>query len=156
MMNITPKKLQDHFQMAVGESLEGMAFMEFDASELLNKIPAHFHPSCCAQIHLLDPLDAQLILMGKRRFVKETVESIIGDELTDNEETLMNDTMGEIVNTIGGRFLALITPAGNEFKMGLPKIQLINSINDFPAVSEKSFIYSFKFMENELIAILAL
>ena len=155
-MDFSQDDLTDAFRQAVGESLEGMAFLEYDEADVLENLPDFSEKHHYSDIDFTVPLQAKFILLGKYEFIKETVESINGEEISGDTQILISDTLGEIVNTIGGRFLANITPADEEFEMGLPSFGEVENKDQLPDYSDQSIVISFKFMEDELIAILSL
>lgn len=87
-------------------------------------------------IPIMKPYRGELVLIFNSGYAHALTEAIYGDlDDPDFSSPTVFDAVGEIINTIAGRFLGNLIPADEEFELGLP-----NTGEGDPPKSEKEVV----------------
>lgn len=124
-MDFEKKQIIDALYLALAESFEGMAFLEFDHWEEIDEAKESDDKQYIASVDITAPFGAKLNLVCSEQFILNIIESITGEEAPGDQSTI-SDTFKEILNTFAGRFLVKLLPENAEFDFGIPDAQLIN------------------------------
>lgn len=136
-MNFERNEIIESINIALAESFEGLAFIEFDSWNEVDEIPESVDKHYITSVHINDPFKANLKLICSEKFTKNVIESITGEEVTD-DESMISDTINEILNTFAGRFMVNLLSKNAEFDFGIP---------DFKQYQSNSI----KILENDII-----
>jgi hypothetical protein len=112
-------------QQAVSQSLEEMCFMPvLEEAVLLASLP------------VLEPCPGDIHLQIQERIAREIALSIYACEPDALTEKMVDDAIGELINTVAGQLLALRLPDDHVFTLGLPTVSRESSFAyDVPARS---------------------
>lgn len=119
-MRSVQEKLNTIMIKVVSEVLENMAFMEILLSNEPLK-PQDIPDLTWSSLPVNDPVAGEFKLLMTRSLNLKISEAVYGlpeEELTDG---LLNDTLGEILNTIVGSFFNKVLPDEQTFSLGLPE-----------------------------------
>lgn len=152
-MNQEQAKIVESIVTATADTFEGMAFAEFDQHQELPEIPGFEDTDFITSIELEYPLKGRLDLILSEQFTYEMTESISGEDISEDSASIIPDTMNEILNTLAGRFMALITSKNEEFKMGLPDCARMSEKNDLFDKEKSNVIVEFDFEENKVYCV---
>lgn len=120
-MSVPEQMMIQALDAAVCDTLENMAFVDFDKIETVacpfgpNPDSLHF------EIELMDQQAIRLRLVMARSFAEKIVADMCGDEFEDVNQEMIDDMLAELINTIGGRFSALLLPDNQRFTLSLPR-----------------------------------
>ena len=109
---------------AISKALENMAFEEAELIENGSNIE-RLKKTCAktvwASLPVIYPLSGKFVLIIPRECAKIITSDIYGAFTDDHisDEAIL-DAIGEILNTITGRFLAALIPPDQVFDLGLP------------------------------------
>ena len=104
---------------AVTETMENMAF------EQVEEAPQTSAPTgdlIWASMPVIRPAKAEISLELSNEYAKAVTEALFGFMENGPDENIVRDALAEMLNTIGGRFMAQMTPAKLEFELGLPSV----------------------------------
>ena len=104
----------------VNEVLETMAFMEIMES-FASLTPKDIPNLAWSSLLVNDPVLSEFKLFMSKDLILKIAESVYGlpeEELTDQ---ILDDTLGEMLNTITGRFFTKVLPNEQTFALGLPE-----------------------------------
>ncbi|SHI92739.1 Chemotaxis phosphatase CheX [Desulfatibacillum alkenivorans DSM 16219] len=105
---------------AMSDTFEGMAFMQI--SRLEDESPdTTADDMIWSRVDVKAPAPGFMAIAYTREVGVRIVESLYGmlDEPCSQE--MLQDSLNEIVNTVIGRCMSLLVPAGQTFELGLPK-----------------------------------
>lgn len=113
-------------ETAVSETLENMVFAEAELVE--SGGTPDWDNIRGARIEVLDPIRVSLTLAVSEGLINELADVISGgepglDEAPTLEPGEIEDALAELINTIAGRLMAGLIPAGQKFELGLPEPQ---------------------------------
>ena len=108
--------LQGAMFQAASETLENMAFMEVIPQKERREEIKYF--SC---LDVLAPVSGSLTLVTTPRLAQEITEGLVDPEDGSPSEELIFDALSELINTIGGRLMRILTPEDETFSLSLPK-----------------------------------
>lgn len=114
-MNSESNGLQDALFEATSETLENMAFMEVVPLKERRE-----EAKIYSQMDVQAPAAGTLTLVTTPKLASEIVEGVLGLEDGAPTEEMMFDMVAELINTIGGRFMRILTPENESFSIGLP------------------------------------
>lgn len=106
---------------AIGETLEGMAFMEYENVITPNNINLH-EDDAISEIAIQTPFEAQLFIVLNEELTGNLYESITGEEHDGKSQEELTDPIKEILNTLAGRFMANLVSGDIDFTIGIPEI----------------------------------
>jgi CheY-specific phosphatase CheX len=104
---------------AVTETMENMAF------EQVEEAPDTSAPAgdvIWASMPVIRPSKAEISIELSTDYAKAVTEALFGFMENGPDENIVRDALAEMLNTIGGRFMAQMTPAKQEFELGLPSV----------------------------------
>ena len=120
-MEISRAEIRTALYAAVGETLEGMAFLEL----MLNAEPVERFKDnfewLWSSIALLEPLCGELYIICPKTMAPLIGDSVYGTPDGSVNESQIFDVMGELANTAAGRFMNLAIPEDHPFSLGLPR-----------------------------------
>ncbi len=109
---------------ALVETFENLVFEEVILEEVAqNKLPESANGCLIAKMDLSDPPMGTVILAIRTDLMIRFCEAIFGmveEEMPDLQQ--MEDSLGELLNTICGRMLAMKLPDDQTYNLGLPKL----------------------------------
>jgi len=105
---------------AVTETMENMAFEQVEEATDENVVQSG--NVIWASLPVIRPSAAEISIELSNDYAKAVTEALFGFSENGPDETIVNDALAEMLNTIGGRFMAQLTPAQQEFELGLPKV----------------------------------
>lgn len=121
---------------AVTETMENMAFEQVE--EAIEPIAGQFGEIIWASLPIIRPATAEISIELSSEYAKAVTESLFGFTENGPDESIVRDALAEMLNTIGGRFMAYLTPSQQEFELGLPTVGAGKSqvsLNDVAAVN---------------------
>lgn len=121
---------------AVTETMENMAFEQVE--EAIEATAAPAGNIIWASMPVIRPAKAEISIELSNDYAKAVTEALFGFMENGPDESIVRDALGEMLNTIGGRFMAQLTPAQQEFELGLPSVGAGKSkvsVNDAAAVN---------------------
>ncbi len=107
--------LQDAMFEAASETLENMAFMEVIAQRERREEIKYY-----STLDILSPVSGTLTLVTTPKLAHEITEGLIDPEDGEPSEEMTFDALSELINTIGGRLMRVLTPEDQTFSLGLP------------------------------------
>ncbi len=120
---------------ALSKALENMAFEEIELVD--DQLPKSFESASdhlWAILPILEPVYGEVGVSLSSDCAQMITESIYGasgdDELAENT---IHDALGEILNTVVGRFIHALIPADQRFDFGLPR----TGTGEFPIPIER-------------------
>ena len=105
---------------AISDTFEGMAFVQISRLEddvLLTDSPNQIW----SRVDVKGPSKGFLVVAYTRELGERIVESLYGMLDGPCTEEVLEDSLNEIVNTVIGRCMSLLVPAGQTFELGLPE-----------------------------------
>jgi hypothetical protein len=116
-------RLFDMLSGAVGETFETLTFSEIADWRILESRPLEVENSIGSGIRLRQPVKGLFALFLNRDQCRMFVETVYGPEILQGSEEsgILNDFLGELVNTIAGRFAATNASESGQIHLGLPK-----------------------------------
>ncbi len=149
-MNIERNDLIESLNAALAESFEGLAFIEFDLWAEVQEIPKSADKHYSTSIDITDPFTSKISLVCSKQFILNTIESITGEEASDNESEI-SDTLKELLNTVAGRFMVKLLSESAEFDFGIPDFQTLKdeSFN----TNESDIVLKFDYDEESVFCV---
>jgi len=150
-----PEKPQvaNSLETAVSESLEGLAFIEFDTVEMRPELPKESNEYYISSIEIFTPFKGKIFLICPEQFMENTIEAITGQELEGNDNPIIVDTLNELLNTICGRFMIDLLPAESEFDFGLPIFENISHEHEIFEISKDAVVMAFCYEDNTVYGV---
>jgi CheY-specific phosphatase CheX len=105
---------------AVTETMENMAFEQVEESVEATATPAG--DLIWASMPVIRPSKAEISIELSNDYAKAVTEALFGFMENGPDDNIVRDALAEMLNTIGGRFMAQLTPAKQEFELGLPTV----------------------------------
>ncbi len=112
-------KISEGILNAVNECMEGLAFMQ------VSHISFYW-----AKIEVLQPVKGLLTIAFPKQLMRDIVKAAYGELVSELDENMLKDAVGEIANTVTGILLNTLLPEETPFELGLPQIG--TGIPDFP------------------------
>lgn len=122
------KKMADTLLNALGETLENMAFTEVEAVGLpspdATETSPEGQPGEVLWVSLLvhNPIQGEFRLAMPKTLIQKVAETIYVPAEGSVSDKQLYDTMGEILNTVAGRFMGKFLREEQTFQLGLPEI----------------------------------
>ncbi len=116
----TMDNIQTKLASAISQTMENMTFEEVEIVTDETIDPYLGDDKLWAVLPVVEPYSGELVLEVPMACAKILLEEAYGE--IDAEPSLegMQDLVGEILNTLTGRFLDELTPSGETFQLGLP------------------------------------
>lgn len=113
-------KVRQALADAVMDTLENMAFTEVEPIDCENFVT---RDDDCQWSELLvhGPFQGELRIIMPRSLIRALSETMYGSMNQEKEKEILDDAMGEILNTIAGRFMNEILSKYETFQLGLPE-----------------------------------
>lgn len=113
----------DTLRETVRETFETIAFSEISSWEAVTDNPDSPDAWIGAAIDICQPLHCRFTLLIDREQCREFVETAYDPEISEDPafEIILADYVGELVNTIAGRFAASLAQQDGDIELGLPK-----------------------------------
>ncbi|MBC8203974.1 MAG: chemotaxis protein CheX [FCB group bacterium] len=73
-----------------------------------------------AVIHIISPVEGKMAVILSSEYAKSIAENIIAQNADEITPELVNDMLGEILNTIAGNYMKNLTHSSIKFELGLP------------------------------------
>lgn len=112
------------FYTALSETFEGLIFEEVVLESVTAADLSVYHEECWwVKIELFEPLHCEIMLIVRKDLMVQYTEAIFGmleDEMPSEPQVL--DNLGELMNTVCGRIMALVLPPQTKFRLGLPEL----------------------------------
>lgn len=114
-MSSMDSDLKDVMFEAASETLENMAFMEvIPQRERREEIKFY------SILDVLAPVSGTLTLITTPKLAREITEGLVDPEDGEPSEEMIFDALCELINTISGRLMRILTPEDETFSLGLP------------------------------------
>ena len=149
-MKVEKNQIIEYLNSALAETFEGLAFLEFDQWELIQHIPLSMNVQYISSIEITHPFNSKISLVCGEKVIINTIESITGDEF-NKDESVISDTLKEILNTFCGRFMVNVLPDGIEFDFGIPDFAQFDN-NDFK-INDSDIVIKFDYDEDSVFCI---
>jgi hypothetical protein len=109
-------------QKSVQRAFETLTFNEISDWRILNFNPAKTEERVCSSIYFYKPVCGLLEICLERSQCREFVETISGIEINPQvqEEIILQDFLGEIINSIAGCILTELSEGREDIQLGLP------------------------------------
>ncbi len=120
-MNDSQKELTASLTAAISETMENMTFEEIEVLVDTKKGSSVYQESMWATLPVLRPLAGRIALEIPTSYGKCLTEALAGDSENEVCCEAIGDVLGEIINTIAGRFISRLLPPTEEFELGLPE-----------------------------------
>jgi CheY-specific phosphatase CheX len=107
---------------AVTDTLEGMAFIQAD---LMQESEASFPGLENLQwvaLPIFKPYQGDIVIEFPIELGKQIAEALYGPEDSCAEETVVSDTLAELLNTLAGRFMKELLEPDRDFELGFPTV----------------------------------
>lgn len=113
-------KLISALSEAAMDTLENMAFMEVEPvnGEIFIARDNDYQWS---ELLVHGPFQGELRIIMPRSLIRALSETMYGSIGKENEKEILDDAMGEILNTIAGRFMNKLLSKYETFQLGLPE-----------------------------------
>ncbi|RMH64992.1 MAG: hypothetical protein D6677_03520 [Calditrichaeota bacterium] len=121
-MEYTIDHVGEELTDAVTEAFENMAFTEVESCEDVEEIPGDLD-AFYVTLDTQAPFRSAVTLIVERDVSEELVMDMYGGDIEEVNDEIMTDALGEIGNTIVGRFLANVVDNKEEFSLGFPDCQ---------------------------------
>jgi len=105
---------------AVTETMENMAFEQVE--EAVEPTAAPTGDIIWATMPVICPATAEISIELSKEYARAITEALFGFIENGPDDNIIRDALAEMLNTIGGRFMAQLTPSHQEFELGLPKV----------------------------------
>ncbi len=109
------EKCESFLKSAISETFENLIFTEPEFEEETQPRSGEF-----LYIDMLTPLRARLLGKISSNLSAEIASTVLGIEPEHLSDVILNDAVGEVLNTIAGHFLRSLLPDGDKFDLGLP------------------------------------
>jgi hypothetical protein len=122
-MDDASRRFFDMLSNAVGETFETLTFSEISGWRILASAPPDMEECIGSAIRLRRPIKGLFALFLHRDLCWALIETVYGPEVLNGgeESDFLNDFLGELVNTIAGRFAAVNASEEGQIYLGLPK-----------------------------------
>lgn len=127
---------------AVAETLENMAFMEVVRDECPPSSLSVEVLSARLAIH--EPTAGEVHLTMPHSLLAQVAEAAYALPAEALEEQILRDLLAELLNTIAGRFLTLLLPPEQSYRLGLPELEDA----DAPAPGATDHLWNFRMEDN--------
>ncbi len=113
----------DTLRETVRETFETIAFSEISSWEVVPDVPDSMNAWIGAAIDICQPVHCRYTLLIDREQCREFMETAYDPEISEDPafEGILADYVGELVNTIAGRFAASLAQPGGDIELGLPQ-----------------------------------
>lgn len=117
----TMDNIQTKLAAAISQTMENITFEDVEVVTDETIDPYLGDDKLWAVLPVVEPYAGELVLEVSMACAKILLEEAYGE--IDAEPSLegMQDLVGEILNTLTGRFLDELTPSGQTFQLGLPR-----------------------------------
>jgi hypothetical protein len=102
-------------QKAISETFENLIFSEPEFDETVARENGEY-----LYIDMETPLRARLLGRVSRALSAEIASTVLSIEPEHLSDVILNDAVGEVLNTVAGAFLRDLLPDGEKFNLGLP------------------------------------
>jgi len=106
---------------AVAETMENMAFEQVEEAEP-GTLTISGNDILWASLSVIKPSSAEVGIELSGDYARAATEALFGFSDEGPAENIVHDALAEMLNTIAGRFMAQLTPAQQEFELGLPQV----------------------------------
>lgn len=121
------KEQHQYLVTAVRESFEHLAFMQPVFLTSLDP-PTTVRVFWVCEMLVIRPVGALFCLRIEHGALKKTAASIWGRPEESLDDNLLTDTLAELLNTVGGKYMQLVLPDGRQFQLGLPKVTTTDGV----------------------------
>ena len=105
---------------AVSESIEDMAFMEVLPNKDASGPTGLSGDVIRASLPVQDPVQGEFVICLNKDLLINIAETVYGPMVDELRDQNLFDLLGEILNTVVGRFMSAIVPGDRTFRLGLP------------------------------------
>lgn len=147
-MNIKDERIIESLKLAVAESVEGMAFIEYNSCQLIPVVPELDEKTFLTNIEINLPFNASLFLICREPFILNIIESITGEIISDVDNPKVEDTLKKVLITITVRFIAELLPDNTEFNVGTPNFIILDANTIVNKKNENDLVLEFNYDEN--------
>lgn len=116
----TMDNIQTNLAAAFSKTMENMIFEDVEVVTDETMDPYLGDDKLWAVLPVVEPYAGELVLEVPMACAKILAEEAYGEIEGEASLAGMQDLVGEILNTLAGRFLDKLTPSGEKFQLGLP------------------------------------
>jgi CheY-specific phosphatase CheX len=109
------EKYRGIFKFAIAEVFENLIFTEPEFDDNAEVEQGQF-----IYIDLLDPLEARLYGRVSAALASDIASTVLSIEAEHLSDVILNDAVGEVLNTVAGTFFRNVLADGEKFNLGLP------------------------------------
>ena len=144
----------DSLEQAVSEPLENLVFLEVDNVENLDVLPEIKPQDFVVSLKTLEPFSETVYFVFAEDFANEVVCEMAGVPDGNFADDIMKDALGELTNTMVGRFMAKLVPDDQVFELDLPESARYSSLKNELPQNAKVRILLFKIQGFQMYALL--
>ncbi|HQU72342.1 MAG TPA: chemotaxis protein CheX [Calditrichia bacterium] len=144
--------VDDLFEKALSESLEGLAFIELESHQKRQSLPGLREDDWVTRISIDAPFQAFVTLIFDDTFANDLVENVTM-EMEKITETMIRDALAEVANTVVGRLAYSLLDGESDFSIGLPSCERGSHPGGVLSVSRKPTILEFLMVEGRVLGI---
>ena len=113
-------EIMENILEAVGETMESLIFSEVEPADPDNEDQALIDP-IWSDIDILRPVQGKLTIIMPRELAMEITGDLFGPDLDGPPaDSMVRDTLAEIVNTVAGKLMSSIIKHDQVLELGLP------------------------------------
>jgi CheY-specific phosphatase CheX len=152
-LNFNIETTREVLSNAISETLEGMAFMEYENVITPENINLH-EDDAISEISIETPFTGQLFIVLNEDLTGNLYESITGEEHDGKSREELTDPIKEILNTLAGRFMANLVSGDIDFTIGIPAIVAGEELVEARAKWNTEMLLEFTYFEGVLKCLL--
>ncbi len=119
-MEYVQENLTDPLTEAISESFENLIFTEVEEVQELERLPALQNTTMIC-VDTLAPFRKRIVMFIENDFAEEIFTEMLGGDMETTTDEMIRDALGEIGNTVVGKFLSKAVPQDQEFSLGFPE-----------------------------------
>ncbi len=146
-------KIIESLKNAVAESLEGLAFIEFDKCEQISDLPELREKIFLTNIDITAPFKVSIFLICAEQFILNIIESITGEEMLESDNPIVEDTLKELLNTLTDRFMINMLSEDAEFDFGIPNFLTLDNKTEIYKKNKYDLVLKFNYDEDVVYCI---
>jgi len=152
-MEYFQENLTDLLTEAISESFENLIFTEVEEVQELERLPV-LQDTTVISVDTLAPFRKRIVMLIDNDFAEEIFTEMLGGDTENTTEEMIRDALGEIGNTVVGKFLSKAVPQDQEFSLGFPECQSYDPVADLFVACEKQKILQLDLEGNIMYVVL--
>ena len=118
-MDIDSAATREQLIAATIDCLENMAFLEVAPTEEKCEFTEGMD-IIWSSVPVISPFSAKLVVCCQTSMARQIADNIYGPVCDEITEAMVKDVMGELANTIVGKLMGHLVPAGQTFSLDVP------------------------------------